>query len=280
MSPASTVAQRLGDDKRRSMDKSLLVKILGFTATLLHGDTAVLDRWLWLKRRLPRTTNGERLLDIGCGTGAFSIGAALRGYEVLGLSWDERNQAVARERAQLCNAHSASFEVLDVRNLGSRADLKGQYDVAICCENIEHILDDRKLIFDIAACLKAGGRLLLTTPYYHYRSIGLGDMGPFLEVEDGGHVRRGYTKAMLEELCHLANLRIEATSYCTGFLSQKTMFIQRVSSRVHPLFAWAVIAPLRIIPPILDRLVADVTRWPYYSICIEACKARYEHLDG
>ena len=79
------------------MDKSLLVRIIGFPATLLHGDTLVLDRWLWLKDRLPNTKNGDTLLDIGCGTGAFSVGAALRGYESLGLSWDERNQRVAGE---------------------------------------------------------------------------------------------------------------------------------------------------------------------------------------
>ena len=41
--------------------------------------------------------NQEALIDIGCGSGAFSIGAALRGYNSLGLSWDERNQQVAEK---------------------------------------------------------------------------------------------------------------------------------------------------------------------------------------
>ena len=45
------------------MDRSQLVKLLGFPATLIHGDTLVLDRWLWLKRRLPLTAAGETLLD-------------------------------------------------------------------------------------------------------------------------------------------------------------------------------------------------------------------------
>src|SRR5262245_58070163 len=86
------------------MNKSLLVKIAGFPATMIHGDTLMLDRWLWLRQRLPKTRNGDTLIDVGCGTGAFSIGAALRGYECLGLSWDERNQRVAGERARLCGA--------------------------------------------------------------------------------------------------------------------------------------------------------------------------------
>ena len=56
------------------------------------------------------------MIDVGCGTGAFSIGAALRGYDTLGLSWDERNQSVAGGRAEICKANTAKFEVLDVRD--------------------------------------------------------------------------------------------------------------------------------------------------------------------
>jgi 2-polyprenyl-3-methyl-5-hydroxy-6-metoxy-1,4-benzoquinol methylase len=191
------------------MDKSLLVKIIGFPATLIHGNTLVLDRWMWLKKRLPVTRDAEKLIDIGCGTGAFSIGASLRGYKVLGLSWDERNQRVAKKRAEICNAHSAEFEVLDVRYLDERDDFLEKYEIAICLEIIEHIINDKKLIKDIAACLKPGGRLLLTTPYLFYRPITYGDMGPFSQVENGGHVRKGYTKAMLEELCEQAGIVLE-----------------------------------------------------------------------
>jgi len=147
------------------MDKSLLVKILGFPATLIHGDTLVLDRWIWLKNKLPLTFNGETLIDIGCGTGSFTIGAALRGYKSIGLSWDERNQTVAEQRKSICNATLASFDILDVRKLNTREDLLEKFDIAICFENIEHILDDSKLMADIADCLKPGGRLFLTTPY-------------------------------------------------------------------------------------------------------------------
>jgi cyclopropane fatty-acyl-phospholipid synthase-like methyltransferase len=107
------------------MDRSALVRLVGFPATLVHGDPLVLDRWFWLKARLPKTRNDERLLDVGCGSGAFPIGAALRGYRAVGLSWDERNQSVAQERAIYCKAPSAQFEVLDIRELDRRADLVG-----------------------------------------------------------------------------------------------------------------------------------------------------------
>lgn len=257
------------------MDKSLLVRLFGFPATLIHGDPLVLDRWLWLRQRLPRTRNCERLLDIGCGSGAFSIGAALRGYDVLGLSWDERNQQVARERAALANAESAKFEVFDVRKLDRRSDLHSGFDVAICTENIEHILDDRKLMKDMAACLKPGGRLLLTTPFLLYRAISPGDLGPFSKTEDGGHVRRGYSQAMLTELCEHAGLVIEEFSSCSGLLSQKADGLHRRVARIHPLLGWASILPLRPFPPVLDGLIGRVTGWPDTSICLEAYKPRF-----
>lgn len=260
-------------------DKSLLVRILGFPATLIHGDPLVLDRWMWLRRRLPKTANGERLIDIGCGTGAFTIGAAKRGYEGLGLSWDQRNQKTAAERAAICGAPNVKFEVQDVRYLGTRAELAEQFDVAICCENIEHILDDRKLVSDITRCLKPGGWLLLTAPNYFYRSITNNDDGPFSVVEDGGHVRRGYSPAMLKEICVQAGLVCEEIAYCSGILSHKLCYLQRTVSRLHPLLGWLVVLPFRMLPPMLDRYITTAMRWPYYSICMQAYKPRFGGTD-
>src|SRR5882672_10252880 len=106
---------------KSSQRSSLLVKTFGWPAPLFHSDTAVLDRWMWLRRHLPRHNVGrKKLIDIGCGSGAFTIGAALRGYQALGLSWDTRNQAIAAERAQMCKAGKTRFEVLDIRNLHQR----------------------------------------------------------------------------------------------------------------------------------------------------------------
>lgn len=204
------------------MDKSLMVRLFGFPATLIHGDTTLLDRWVWLKKRLPITANAETLIDIGCGTGAFSIGAAKRGYHAVGLSWDERNQRVADERARFCNV-SASFKVCDVRELDRFEEYKGCFDVALCFENIEHILDDRKLMMDIANCLRPGGRLLLTTPNFYYRAVTTAEYGPFEKVEAGGHVRRGYTPAMLRELAAV-----------TGLLCDDNLLLQRLfQSKAH-----------------------------------------------
>jgi len=252
----------------------MLVRWVGFPATLVHGDTLVLDRWFWLCRHLPLTRNGERLLEVGCGTGAFTIGAARRGYNTIGMSWDERNQAVALERAKLCGVGNIEFPIQDVRKLDCREDLKGQFDFVLCLETIEHILDDGKLMRDMAGCLKAGGRLLLTTPNYYYRAITAGDNGPFLMEETGWHVRRGYSAVMLQEMCRNANLEVEEIGSCSGFLSQKVTALWRVI-RMPSAGRFALTLPLRLLPPIFDPLISKLTNWPNFSICLVAYKPRW-----
>lgn len=256
-----------------SMDalKSLPVRAVGFPATLIHGDTLVLDRWRWLRDHL-QPGNGRRLIDVGCGTGAFTIGAARLGYSALGLSWDSRNQETAARRAAMCGARTAEFQVLDVRRMDDRPDLTSQFEVAICLETIEHILDDRKLLRDIARTLKPGGRLLLTTPFIGYRAITKGDDGPFSTYEDGWHVRRGYDANGLRSIAEAAGFRVTEISFVSGFLSQKITGLLRTMGRANHYLSWGITLPLRVLPPVLDEPLTNLLRWPKYSIAIDATK--------
>jgi 2-polyprenyl-3-methyl-5-hydroxy-6-metoxy-1,4-benzoquinol methylase len=95
--------------------------------------------------RLPVTRKGEKFIDVGCEPGASTIGAARRGYEALGLSWDKRNHRIAGRRAARCNGALARFEIQDIRCLHERRELVDAFDVAICFETIEHVLDPDKL---------------------------------------------------------------------------------------------------------------------------------------
>jgi hypothetical protein len=107
---------------------------------------------------------------------------------------------------------------------------------------------------DIAACLKLGGRLLLTVPNYNYVPMTRGDLDPFSRIEDRGHVRRGYTRAMLVELCRDTGLDVEEVGSCTRVVSQKTTAAMR---KIHPhMLAWALVFPLRLLPLLLDRVIA------------------------
>jgi SAM-dependent methyltransferase len=280
--PLGPGIEQLDDKKLESggdvLERSFLVRIFGFRAALFHGDCLVWDRWRWLERRLPPTRDDLTLIDVGCGNGVFTIGGAIRGYHSVGLSWDKPNQALANERAKICRAIHVNFPVLDVRQLGNENQFTGKFDVALCFETVEHILDDRKLFKDIFNCLKPGGFLLLSTPFYFYRAISSEDDGPFPEAETGGHVRRGYTPSMLMELCGESGFTVEEISSCSGFFSQKITALLRLFDRVHlyPI-GWLLILPLRILPPLLDPLVRRLTGWPDYSICLLAYKPRWSN---
>ncbi len=253
------------------LDKSLLVRIFGYRAAFLHGDPLVLDRWRFVRKHLPETRNGERLFDVGCGTGAFTIGAAKRGYAAVGLSWDERNQRVAGERAQICGALTASFPIGDARQLDTLDQHIGAYDYVLSLENIEHVLGDTKLIRDLAACLKPGGWLIMSTPNKNYRAIVGSDNGPFNRVETGWHVRRGYTPAMLRELADIAGLQVEEISSCSGFISQKlTSVVVKLGA-----VGWLAILPFRILPPLLDRFIGWLFQYPDFCVTMVCYKPQF-----
>jgi SAM-dependent methyltransferase len=254
------------------MSINLVIRLFGWRAALIHGDTTVIDRWRWLKRRLPPARNGSWLIDIGCGSGGFTIGAAKQGYHALGLSWDERNQRIARLRATMSGTDLAVFDILDARSLNERSDLRGKFDVAVLCEVIEHVINDVKLLRDAANCLQPGGVLLLTTPNANYKPITKEDEGPFLEEETGWHVRKGYRAEDLQRLAESAGLSVQEVSFCSGILSQKITGLFRVLTRLHPMAAWALILPLRILPPLLDNFVTGLLSWPKFSICMVARK--------
>ena len=252
-----------------------LLKIFGYTLTFITGDTLAADRLIWMKRNLPKTRNDEKLLDVGCGSGAMSFAACKRGYEVTGMSWDRRNQKKAEVRAKNLNmADKTKFPIGDAREL-EKLFPKESFDIVLNFENIEHILHDNKLMKDIYGVLKPGGYLYLTTPNSYYWPMSKGDLGPFTSIEDGSHVRRGYTPAMLLELSEMTGFKIEKIEYCSFIGSQLTTRLMRyIENKFTWLTGWLLILPLRPIAFLLEKYIR-IGRG--YSITMIAMKPRFGH---
>ena len=202
----------------------ILLRLLGWRATVIYGDPCEFDRWVWLRRHIQ--SPGIRTLDAGCGNGSFSIFSRIRGNDSVGISNEESELETAKEQARMLELSGITFRLLDLKNLEDvRAEL-GDYDQVICFETIEHILDDDKLVRNLAGLLKPGGRLLLTTPHKHYRRL-RGDR--LSETEDGGHVRWGYTHNELQLLFAKHNLDLVVAEEISGIVSQSLTNLYRIA---------------------------------------------------
>jgi SAM-dependent methyltransferase len=247
--------------------KNALVRVLGWRATILQGDPTVADRWHWLRKHL--RGGPLRTLDAGCGTGAFTMYAARAGNQALGLAFEADQLERARARAAILGIDGATFRAMDLRELGRFADSLGKFDQILLFETIEHIKDDRKLIADLAALLEPGGTLLLTAPYKGHHPLHRAEK--VSEVEDGGHVRWGYTHEEMEEILRGAGLEVLAREYISGPVSQKVAGLTFTLRGTSDLLAWAVSLPLKPLVA-LDPLLSRATKYPALSIGVVARK--------
>jgi SAM-dependent methyltransferase len=210
--------------------------------------------------------------DAGCGTGAFTMYAAKLGNAAIGLTIDQGSADRAAHRASLLGINSATFLRGDLRELDRNTLFHdGQFDQIICFEVIEHILDDRKLIADLARLLRPNGRLLLTTPYKYYKPL----VGDRLSTwEDGGHVRWGYTFEELRKLMGEHGIEIVTEQYAIGFISQHISNALRLLSGMGAFLAWALTFPLRVFL-IVDPLFTRLLRYPYLTVCVVGVKRQF-----
>lgn len=103
---------------------------------------------------------GERVLDVGCGTGRHALELGRRGVAVHGVDISERFVDIARRRA---SDPLVTFERGDARSMGFDA----VFDAAIClCQGGFGMMtadgDDAAVVAGMARALRPGGRLALS----------------------------------------------------------------------------------------------------------------------
>ncbi len=96
-----------------------------------------------------------RLLDVGCGSGAFLNVAQQRGWDVTGIELSPELSQVSR-RAVKAEVINAAFE--------SVALPEESYDVVTMWDIIEHVLDPVFCLRKVERLLKPGGMALFCTP--------------------------------------------------------------------------------------------------------------------
>ncbi|TVP63226.1 MAG: class I SAM-dependent methyltransferase [Nitriliruptor sp.] len=110
---------------------------------------------------------GQRVLDIGCGTGRHAVPLATLGLQVTGV---DLSPAMLERAAARAAAAGVELDLItaDARHL---PDHLGGFDVALClCEGafclvadgVEPLAHDRAVLASIHRALRPGGRLVLT----------------------------------------------------------------------------------------------------------------------
>jgi SAM-dependent methyltransferase len=105
-----------------------------------------------------RLVRGERVLDIGCGTGNAALGAARAGAEVVGLDPAVRLLEVARERAA---AEGAELDFV-VGQAESLPFDDATFDVVLSVFGVIFTADPERAIEEVLRVLRPNGRALVS----------------------------------------------------------------------------------------------------------------------
>lgn len=163
---------------------------------------------------LARWASGKRVLDIGCGTGAFSKRLAENGYGVTGLD----SSPLALE---YCGKRGLTDVVAgDAATLPFPDD---SFDTVIALDILEHLDDDRAAFAEWMRVLAPGGVLLITVPALSLL------WGP---QDEKLHHKRRYTVSSLRDA--LDNImKVERVSYFNTLLFVPVL-ISRMVFRAFP----------------------------------------------
>lgn len=109
---------------------------------------------------------GARVADVGCGGGLLSEALARAGANVTAIDLAPEVIEVAKLHLHETNAALPQPLVIDYRLCASgelAAAEPAVFDAVCCMELIEHVPDPAALVADLAALVKPGGKLFLST---------------------------------------------------------------------------------------------------------------------
>ena len=136
-------------------------------------------------------TDGDQLLDLGCGEGRHSISAyLLKNVSAIGLDLSINDLNTAKQRfADFQQPDQPDRDLSFISGNGQALPFADhQFDKVICSEVLEHIHDYPRVLAEIKRVLKPGGILGISVPRFFPEWVCWMLSKAYHEVE-GGHVR-------------------------------------------------------------------------------------------
>jgi 2-polyprenyl-3-methyl-5-hydroxy-6-metoxy-1,4-benzoquinol methylase len=141
-----------------------------------------------------------RTLDCGCGNAYFSAEAFRRGATCVGITvhdWERHNCEEMRDYLGIPESRMA-FRTERLDEMANDPANHRQFDQVLLLDVIEHIMDARAALRQIHTLLDENGFVYITTPNRDWQ--GNASRIRVTPVEDGWHVRNGFTFEQLETL--------------------------------------------------------------------------------
>lgn len=227
---------------------------------------------------LLRITDGERVLDVGCGEGRHSWEAVKRARcLVFGLdietggfekaSWMFHaidHQGEARGRLFLIRGDTIKLPFKDAA-----------FDKIICSEVLEHILDDRAGMRELVRVLKNEGTIAISVPAYLTEAI-CWKLSRDYHDRPGGHVRiykkRELIAPILENNLHIYAIRRKHALHSIYWIIRCLFGVNRDNALIptlyHKFLVWDIEKKSKSFH-LLDNLL---NRFFPKSVVIYACK--------
>lgn len=156
-------------------------------------------RYLWkpvldILKSESKSGTGLRVLDLGCGNGAFAGELKRHGYSVVGIDPSQSGITHAKGYWPGLEFHVGSaYDDLPTK--------LGCFDAIVSLEMVEHLYSPRDFARNIYALLRPGGVAVVTTPYHGYlKNLAMAVTGTmdahFTALWDHGHIKFWSTKTL------------------------------------------------------------------------------------
>ena len=153
-------------------------------------------------------SHDRRILEVGCGNGAFACRLTEKGYTVSGVDPSESGIAYANK----------NWPSLNLRVGSAYDDLQatfGTFPAVVSLEVVEHVYAPRDFAKCLASTLQPGGIAIVSTPYHGYwKNLALALTGKmdhhFTPLWDHGHIKF-WSIRTLSKLLEEAGLHVQKT---------------------------------------------------------------------